>query len=73
MIYILNNVMEHELYKKYNYTRHIESYLAEWKAHNFVFYISPFGKIGKRTKDVNLDKNLDNDTFKNWYWIFRFF
>ena len=40
---------------------------APSKAHNFVFYISPFGKIGKRTKDVNLDKNLDNDTFKNWY------
>ena len=43
MVFILNTIKNHELYKKYNYNRDIESYLAEWKAHNFAYYVMPFG------------------------------
>ena len=73
MVFILNTIKNHELYKKYNYNRDIESYLAEWKAHNFAYYVMPFGEIGKQTRTVNLDRNEDQDVFKDWYWIFRLF
>lgn len=44
-----------ELYKEYNFTRKISSYIAEWKFHNFCYRI-----YFKRNsaKDVFLDKTF---------------
>ena len=40
--------MSSDLYSKYGYYRTIESYIKEWRAHNFVNSIIPFGTIGKK-------------------------
>ena len=66
MINILEIIMKNELYAKYNYYRTRESYIKEWKAHNFAYFLT---KI-KNAKDVDLNKNLEDD---GWAWIYDFF
>lgn len=51
----LEELMERELYKEYNFTRKISSYIAEWRFHNFCYHIH-FKR--NSAKDVFLDKTF---------------
>ena len=67
---VLELIIDSDVYKSYNYERFLESYKLEWKAHTFAYCLFPFGKWGKRTRSVNLDKNEEEDIYRFIYWIF---
>lgn len=62
MKFILIVIMNDENYKKFNYSRKLSNYIAEWKFHNWCYN---FHLFRKRTKDVDLD-NKFSKTFKGF-------
>ena len=57
-------------YIEFGYYRTKESYMKEWRAHNFVHALIPFGSIGERTASVDLNHDEEDDDFS---WIYGFF
>ncbi len=62
--------MTDDAYKEYGYYRTKESYMREWRAHNFIHSFIPFGIIGERTASVDLDYNEEDDGFS---WAYQYF
>ena len=52
---LLKHIMNQEAYKECGFTRKINSYIAEWKFHNFCYKIH---FMRDRAKDVFLDKEF---------------
>lgn len=67
---ILDIIMESNEYKEYGYKRTKNSYMREWRAHNFVHAFIPFGEIGNKTKNVNLNREEEKDSHS---WAYKFF
>ena len=71
---ILRAIMTSEEYKKWGGTRTLESYLAEWRFHNFCWRI---GFMRSHAKDAFFDKEFPK-TFrgrveKTIYWVMSWF
>lgn len=60
MVDILIEIMSSTEYKEYGYNRKMSSYIAEWKVHNWCYYL---GIARSRTKDVNLDRDFNFISF----------
>lgn len=66
---ILDYIMESDYYKDLGYSRSKDSYLKEWKAHNFIHSLVPYGDVGERTANVDLNINETEDEF-SWAYLF---
>ena len=62
--------MADDSYIEFGYYRTKESYMKEWRAHNFMHALIPFGSIGERTASVDLNYNEEDDDFS---WAYGFF
>ena len=60
MYKFLQRIMTEPEYSLYGYNRKMSSYIAEWKVHNWCYYL---GIARSRTKDVNLDKDFNSISF----------
>ena len=71
---ILRAIMADEEYKKWGGTRTLESYLAEWRFHNFCWRI---GFMKGHAKDAFFDKEfpktLRGRVEKTIYWVMSWF
>ena len=67
---ILDIIMESNEYKEYGYKRTKNSYMREWRVHNFVHAFIPFGEIGNKTKNVNLNREEEKNSHS---WAYKFF
>lgn len=71
---ILRAIMASNEYKKWGGTRTLESYLAEWRFHNFCWRI---GFMRSHAKDAFFDKEFPNTlrgrVEKTIYWVMSWF
>ena len=67
---ILEIIMNNEYYRQYGYSRSLESYLSEWRAHNAAYSLHKKGDWADRTRSVDFNKNLKDDPFWYLYWLF---
>ena len=67
---ILDIIMADDTYIEFGYYRTKESYMKEWRAHNFMHALIPFGSFGEKTASVDLNYNEEDDEFS---WAYDFF